>query len=209
MFRLLFSVFRLLVSPSSVNALTFEKLALRQPLAVMKRQCPRPRLRSCDHLFWVWLSGVWPNWQKAVLLVKPKTVRGGPRHGFRLFWTWMSRRNRSGRPGASHEVREWFHRRADAHPLWGAPWIQGELLKRWIEISGRTVSRLIPKHRKPLSQTRKAFLNTYVTALVSMDVFTVPTASFRVLLVWGVLAHHHRRVIHFSVTEHPKALGAT
>jgi transposase InsO family protein len=31
----------------------------------------------------------------------------------------------------------------------------------------------------------------------------VPTASFRVLFVFVVLAHERRRVVHFGVTEHP------
>lgn len=38
-----------------------------------------------------------------------------------------------------------------------------------------------------------------------MDFFTVPTATFRVLFVLVVLAHHRRGVIHFNVTEHPTA----
>jgi transposase InsO family protein len=35
--------------------------------------------------------------------------------------------------------------------------------------------------------------------------FTVPTATFRVLFVLIVLAHHRRRLIHFNVTENPTA----
>jgi hypothetical protein len=42
--------------------------------------------------------------------------------------------------------------------------------------------------------------------LISIDFFTVPTATFRVLFVMVVLAHHRRRVLHFNVTEHPTAL---
>jgi putative transposase len=44
-----------------------------------------------------------------------------------------------------------------------------------------------------------------MSELVSIDFFTVPTATFRVLFVLVVLAHHRRRVIHFNVTEHPTA----
>ncbi len=56
------------------------------------------------------------------------------------------------------------------------------------------------------SQTWKAFLDNHVKDLVSVDFFTFPTATFRVLFVLVALAHHRRRVIHFDVTEHPKAL---
>ena len=37
----------------------------------------------------------------------------------------------------------------------------------------------------------------------SMDFFTVPTATFRVLFVFIVLSHDRRRVLHFNVTDHP------
>ena len=54
-----------------------------------------------------------------------------------------------------------------ANPYWGAPRIHGELLKLGIAISERTVSRLMPKHLKPPSQTWKTFLNNQVQNLVS------------------------------------------
>lgn len=41
--------------------------------------------------------------------------------------------------------------------------------------------------------------------MASIDFFTVPTATFRVLFVSVVLAHHRRRLVHFNVTEHPTA----
>jgi transposase InsO family protein len=102
-------------------------------------------------------------------------------------------------------VRALIKRMATPNPYWGAPRIHWELLKLGMEISERTVSRLMPKHRKPPSQTWKAFLNNHVQDLVSVDFFTVPTVSFRVLFVFVVLAHHRRRVVHFNVTEHPTA----
>ena len=64
----------------------------------------------------------------------------------------------------------------------------------------------MPRSRKPPSQTWRAFLNNPVEQLVSIDFFTVPTATFRVLFALFVLAHHRRRVLHFNVTEHPTAL---
>ena len=38
--------------------------------------------------------------------------------------------------------------------------------------------------------------------MASIDFFTVPTATFRVLFVFVVLSHGRRRVVHFQVTEH-------
>src|SRR5215472_11274124 len=104
------------------------------------------------------------------------------------------------------EVRALIKEMTQANPLWGAPRIHGELLKLGIEISERTVSRLIPKRRKPPSQTWRAFLDNHLRTMVSIDFFTVQTAAFRVLFVLVVLAHHRRRVVHFNVTEHPTAV---
>src|SRR5262245_42360702 len=94
---------------------------------------------------------------------------------------------------------------AQANPLWGAPRIHGELLKLGMEVSERTVSRLMPKCRKPPSQTWRTFLDNHVKEIVSIDFFTVPTAAFRVLFVLVVLAHNRRRVVHFNVTANPTA----
>lgn len=105
----------------------------------------------------------------------------------------------------SSEVSHLIRKMAEANPLWGAPRIHGELLKLGIDVSERTVSRLIPKRLKPPSQPWKSFLNNHIQDLVSIDFFTVPTATFPVLFVLVVLAHHRRRVVHFNVTEHPTA----
>jgi putative transposase len=94
---------------------------------------------------------------------------------------------------------------AAANPLWGAPRIHGELGKLGIEVSERTVSRLVRRPRRPPSQTWRTFLTNHVPALGSMDFFTVPTVTGRLLFVFVVLLHHRRRIVHFNVTEHPTA----
>jgi putative transposase len=94
---------------------------------------------------------------------------------------------------------------AAANVTWGAPRIHGELLKLGLEVSERTVSRLMPKQRKDPSQTWKTFLTNHVGQLVSIDFFTIPTLQLRLLFVFVVLAHERRRVLHFNVTQHPTA----
>jgi hypothetical protein len=42
--------------------------------------------------------------------------------------------------------------------------------------------------------------------MVSIDFFTVPTISMKVLFVFIVLQHRRREVVHFNVTEHPSAV---
>ena len=60
--------------------------------------------------------------------MKPETVVAWHRQGFRLYWTWKSRR-RTGRPTVDTDVRALIQTMAHASPLWGAPRIHGELLK--------------------------------------------------------------------------------
>ena len=44
-----------------------------------------------------------------------------------------------------------------------------------------------------------------MTSLVSLDFFTVPTVTGRVLFVLVLLSHHRRRIVHLRIAEHPTA----
>ena len=185
--------------------LALENLSLRQQLAVYKRMTPRPKLHQADRLFWAALARVWTGWRQALVIVAPATVLRWQRRRFREYWTRLSRRPTGGRPCVNAEIASLVRKMAAANPLWGAPRIHGELLKLGIDISERTVSRLMPKRQPEPSQTWRTFLANHIADLVSIDFFTVPTARLRVLFVFVVLAHHRRRVVHFNVTEHPTA----
>jgi putative transposase len=187
------------------GALALENLALRQQLAVLRRSRPRPPLDWVDRLFWVALSRAWSRWRNVLIIVKPATVVHWHRSAFRRLWTRRSRRA-PGRPPIDRPTRDLVRQVAQANPLWGAPRIHGELLKLGIGISEREVSRLMPRApREPPSQTWRTFLTNHVGTLSAIDFFSVPTATFRVLYVFVVLAHDRRRVLHFNVTEHPTA----
>jgi putative transposase len=85
----------------------------------------------------------------------------------------------------------------------GAPRIHGEPLKLGIVVAQSTVARYLPRFRKRPSQGWRTFLTNHLVQTAASDFFTVPTASFRVLFVFVVLAHERRRMVHFGVTEHP------
>jgi hypothetical protein len=97
---------------------------------------------------------------------------------------------------------------ATENPLWRAPRIHGELLKLGIPISERTVSRILLTVKRLPSQTRRPFLNNHVGEIISIDFFTVPTASLRVLFAFLVLEHQRRKGLHFGVPDHPTAVWA-
>src|SRR5260370_3251627 len=185
--------------------LALENLALRQQVAVVSHRSKRPQFGRLDHLVWLWLSNHWARWREALHLVRPETVIRWHRQGFRAFWSWRSRRGRTGRPPTSSEITQLVRTMALANPLWGAPRIHGELLKLGLDVSQRTVARLMPRRPKPPSQTWRTFLQNHFADLVSVDFFVVPTATFRVLYVFVILLHHRRQVVHFNVTDSPTA----
>ena len=215
--RILRQVFRLALSAlhwltvamvstfKSRTALQVENLALRHQLAVLRRSVKRPKVTSADRLFWAWLCDAWSDWRSSLFIVKPETVIGWHRQGFRLFWTWKVRRGQPGRPSVSKKIRQLIRKMSRDNPLWGAPRIHGELLKLGIDIGETSVGKYIARRRKPPSQTWQTFLENHVKTMVSIDFFTVPTIRFQVLYVFLVLAHDRRRVVHFNVTAHPTA----
>ncbi|MCH8138068.1 MAG: hypothetical protein IH926_03800, partial [Proteobacteria bacterium] len=186
-------------------ALQLELIAVRHQLATMKRTSRRPSLRPTDRLLWVLRSRFLPNWREMLVIVKPETVIGWHRKGFRLYWTWKSRRRGGGRPPIPRDVRALISRMSRENPLCGAPRIHGELLKLGIEVSEATVSKYLARLPKPPSQTWRTFLGNHAMALASIDFLVRPTATFRLLMVFIVLHHERRQIVHFGVTAHPTA----
>ena len=209
-FRLALSALHVLAAAASAAfksraTLQLENLALRHQLGVLRRSVKRPKLTSADRLLWAWLCEVWSDWRSALVIVKPETVIGWHRKGFRLFWTWKVRHGQPGRPPVSKEMRQLIRKMSRENPLWGAPRIHGELLKLGIDIGETSVGKYMVRSRKPPSQTWRTFLENHVKTMVSVDFFTVPTIRFQVLYVFLVLAHDRRRIVHFNVTAHPTA----
>jgi len=171
--------------------LALENIPLRQQLAIMKRSNKRPLLHIIDRLFWVVLSWFWSGWKEALILVKPDTAVRWHRKRFKLLWKYESRLGGFGRSPISPHVRGLILRMAKANPLWGAPRIHEELLKLGIEISERTFSNLMPpQSHSPPSRMWRSFWKNYLTRMVSMDFFTVHTATFVIELPRVGGLHH-------------------
>jgi len=187
--------------------LALEILALRQQVAVLKRKRPRPKLNRMDRLFWTALRSFWSRWVEALLIVKPETVVGWHRAGFRLYWRWRSRGRGSGRAKITPEIQELIQRMAKENPTWGAPKIHGELLKLGFKVSERSVSRYIRAIQRRGDPGRRwlTFLRNHREAIVAMDFFTVPTVSFRVLYCLFIIEHARRRILYFHVSAQPNS----
>jgi hypothetical protein len=173
-----------------LEAVVLENVALRQQIAVYKRKQKHPRLARRDRWFWIVLSVTWKDWRRALCIVHPDTVVCWQRERFHRFWANLSKRSATaGRPPVSPEVRTLIRTLAQSNPLWRAPRIHGELQKLGIEVSERTVSRLLRTIRRPPAQTWKTFLRNHISDIVAIDFFTVPTVRLRVLFVFLVIEH--------------------
>jgi transposase InsO family protein len=95
--------------------------------------------------------------------------------------------------------------------LWRAPRIHKELVRLGFEISQRTVARYVS--RLPTTpaarQSWRTFLRNHRDAIAAMDLFVVPTITFRLVYGFFVIHHDRRRVLHANVTEHPTAAWVT
>ncbi len=67
-----------------------ENVALRQQIAVLKRDVRRPKLWDRDRLFWMALARIWRDWKTAVVIVQPETVIDWQRRRFKRYWWKLS-----------------------------------------------------------------------------------------------------------------------
>jgi hypothetical protein len=193
----------LLSGCQSRRLLLLENLALRHQLTVLRRQTCQLKLRPADRLLWLALRQLWPDWHRALLLVQPRTLIAWHRLGFRLFWRFKSRA-RGGRPAVDHKLIQLTRRMWSSNPIWGSKRIQAELSKLGIEVSDSTIRKYRPRTRRG-DQTWKTFLHNHAKDLIAVDFFVVPTATFRLLYVFLVLAHERRKILHFNITDSPAA----
>ena len=106
----------LMAAPRSRVSLVAENLFLRKQLAFYQEHKvkPRPLIDAARLSLPAW-SRLF-DWRSALVIVKPDTLIGWHRKGFKLFWRLKSR---PGRPPLSREIRELIARMARENPTWG------------------------------------------------------------------------------------------
>src|ERR1700687_5997809 len=169
-------------------------------LNVLRRKSPqRLGFTSIDRLVFAGLYRLAPGMLDALAIVKPETVIRWHRARFRAYWRWKSR-PRSGRPKTPLEIRQLIREMSLANPLWGAPRLHGELLKLGIEVGQTTVAKYMARRRGPRSQGWQTFLHNHADGIAAMDLFIVPTISFRLLYGLLIVGHGRRQILWFGVT---------
>jgi hypothetical protein len=101
------------------------------------------------------------------------------------------------------EIRQLIREISLANPLWGAPRIHGELLKLSIAIGQTSVAKYMARRRRPPSQGWRTFLRNHADGIAAMDLFVVPTISFRLLYGLLILRLDRRRLLWLETTTHP------
>jgi hypothetical protein len=184
MFRLL--VFLVTLSVRALRAffrtreeLMIENLALRQQVAALKKERPRPMLDDLDRAFLVAQRTSWAGWASRLFIVDPDTVARWHRDRFRRHWAKISLQKQA--QDGLESIRRFDVLFLMAEDGWGAPHIHGELLKLGLFVSEMTVSGYLPHRPVDPDQMKRwiAFLRNHKDAITAMDFFTVPTAYLR------------------------------
>jgi hypothetical protein len=199
----LLSILRAALLPRA--ALALENAALRQQLTIYQRTQKRARLGTGDRLFWVLLRRLWPEWDRALIVVRPETVIGWHREGFKLFWRRRSMRGKVGRPRISREHIAFIRRISGDHPEWGEDKIAEEFdAKFGIHHSASTIRRYMIVRRPPRAkQTWRTFINNHAKQVWACDFLTQYTAFFAVVHVFVIMEIGSRRIVHVNVTTNP------
>jgi hypothetical protein len=74
------------------------------------------------------------------------------------------------------------------------PRIHGELLKLGFEVAQSSVAKYMAKRRDPPSQGWRTFLRNHADGIAAMDMFVVPTISFRLLYGLLIVGHGRRQI---------------
>src|ERR1700681_842664 len=136
MIGLLRFVLAILASPfKSKIRLEAENAVLRHQLIVLRRKMRgRVQLANSDRWFFVQLYCWFPSILKVLPIIRPETLVRWHRAGFRSYWRWKSR-SLGGRPQIEMDLRALIRRMGVENPLWGAPRIDGELLKLGLAVA--------------------------------------------------------------------------
>ena len=196
---------RLCLRPTT--AVAAENLFLRKQLGLFVERKIKPRRATDSIRFTLARLSRWFDWRNTLIAVKPDTVIGWHRKGFRLFWKWKSRPR--GRPQVPANVQKLIKEMALNNAAWGEERIADELLlKIGIRVSPRTVRRYMPEtlKRPPDPKQRwMTFLHNHAKSIIATDFFVVVTATFQLVYVFVIMEVANRRVLHFNVTRHPTA----
>jgi putative transposase len=153
-------------------------LVLRQEVAVLRRQHPRPKPDWADRAVLAALARLLPPSLRTSRLFAVDTLLRWHRRLVRRRWAYP---RRGGRPPVDWQVVALIERMTRENPGWGCRRIQGELPGLGIGVSAAAVRRVLKRLRiRPAPQRSRPawrqFLRTQASALLACGFFHVDCA---------------------------------
>ncbi|MBU1495155.1 MAG: helix-turn-helix domain-containing protein, partial [Actinobacteria bacterium] len=169
-------------------SLALENAALRQQLTVYIRTQKRPRLRVEDRMFWIALHRLWSDSTRSLVIVKPATVVGWHRKGFKAMWRRKSRPGKIGRPRIPRTHIAFIKRISADQPGWGEDKSAEELAAKFgVKHSPSTIRRYMVPRTPRGDQTWRTFVRNHAKELWACDFLTQYTAFFAIAYVFVVM----------------------
>jgi len=149
------------------------------------------KAQRCSSVFVIAVVGLF-NWREALVIVKPETLIGWHRKGFKLVWRWKSR---VGRPRLPERIRKLIVQMIEQNPTWGEERVAAELsVKLGILVSPRTIRAywppepdrtrtkrtFPPRHRKAASPLSSPALSSVDGRLIATPALRMSSSSMPV-----------------------------
>jgi putative transposase len=179
----------------SKGELIAENIFLRQQLIVLERQVERPKLTQRDRQILVLLASRIAGWRDALVVVKPDTLVGWHREGFRLYWRRRPG-GKKGRPPISAEVIALIEEMAAKNRTLGLV-VHADTVKKYMS---RAHQGLPPRNQ---GQTWATFIKNHAGEMWACDFLQTYDLFFRAVFVYFIVELGSRRIVKYGVTRSP------